>query len=63
MIIVKMYYWIEYPKEVFLLLLLFLNICKDSGMRIMNDRVGKDSRVGKYTCITESVQCCGLCFM
>ena len=29
--------------------LLLLDLCKQTGLRVMNGRVGKDSGVGKYT--------------
>ena len=35
-----------------------LNFCKASGLRIMNGRIGSDSGIGKFTCVTEN--CCSV---
>ena len=31
-----------------------LNFCQASGLRIMNGRIGSDSGIGKFTCVTEN---------
>ena len=31
-----------------------LNFCKASGLRIMNDRIGNDGGIGKFTCVTDN---------
>ena len=31
-----------------------LNLCKASGLRIMNGRIGSDDGLGKFTCVTEN---------